>query len=202
MIWVQISCGQGPSECMRAVWHVLKKFAQEANEQNCSCEVLNAENGSVAKSFKSVLLKVSGEGIDSLRQQWEGAVCWKEKSPFRPHHKRSNWFVKVSFLAEPQKQDIDLSQIRFEALRGGGPGGQHVNKSSTAIRATYIPSGLAVFCHEERSQLRNKELALARLVQLLKLEEEEQLQNTLGLTRMQHYKLERGNAVRIFNGKL
>ena len=105
--WVQISAGQGPAECMRAVWHIVKKFNDDVKQQNCQVEMLSAEKGIVAKSFKSVLLKIEGENIKLVREQWQGAICWKGKSPFRPNHKRQNWFVKISFLVPPQPSEID-----------------------------------------------------------------------------------------------
>ena len=82
--WVQISAGQGPAECMRAVWHIVKKFNDDVKQQSCQVEMLSAEKGIAAKSFKSVLLKIEGDNIKLVREQWQGAVCWKGKSPFRP----------------------------------------------------------------------------------------------------------------------
>ena len=200
--WVQISAGQGPAECMRAVWHILKKFNDDVQKHACKSELLSSESGCVNKSFKSVLLKIAGKEIKTLQQEWQGSVCWKGKSPFRPNHRRQNWFVQVNFISPPQESEIDLKQIRFETLRGGGPGGQHVNKTSTAVRATYLPTGLAVFCQEERSQLRNKELAVARLFSLLNEEIEDQQQKNNADNRLKHYQLERGNPVKTFKGKL
>ena len=121
----------------------------------------------------------------------------ERKKPFS-----TDWFVKISFLVPPRQSEIDLKQIHFEATRSSGPGGQHVNKTSTAIRATYLPSGLSVFCQEERSQSRNKELATARLFSLLQQNENSlQKENHAG-QRLQHYQLERGNAIKTFSGKL
>ena len=93
-----------------------------------------------------------------------------------------------------------MSQVRFEAQRGSGPGGQHVNKSATAIRATY--RDLSVFCHEERSQAQNKQLALARIARLIREQEVEKLNETKASARQLHYQLERGNPNRSFSGKL
>ena len=201
-VWVQLSCGQGPAECQRAVWHVLKKFEKESKERHFSLELINAESGRECKTLRSVLLKLAGKNLQDFQESWQGSICWKAKSPFRPHHKRQNWFVQVTFLKQAAKEDIDLQKIHFEALRGSGPGGQHVNKNSTAIRATYVPNGLSVLCREERSQARNKDLATARLYRLLNKARDGVAKDNTANARLQHYQLERGNPIRTYEDKL
>ena len=81
-------------------------------------------------------------------------------------------------------------------MKGSGPGGQHVNKSSTAVRAVYLPMKLSVYCHEERSQLMNKKLALMRLRELVDRVNSDLKNQSADQQRLDHYNLERGNAVR------
>jgi peptide chain release factor len=106
------------------------------------------------------------------RGRWIGAIQWVAQCPLRPHHKRKNWFIGVFEL--PALPDVPKAlaahDVRFEAFRAGGPGGQHQNKTESAVRATHIASGLSVVAREERSQHRNKALALERIAALLRLQ--------------------------------
>ena len=116
--------------------------------------------------------------------------------------KSLSYFVKISFFEIPEIIEFDEDKISFEAVKGGGPGGQHVNKSSNAVRAVYLPLNLSVFCHEERSQLMNKKLAFMRLRELVDDANKETQSQTKTHNRMEHYRLERGNAVRTFRSPL
>jgi peptide chain release factor len=200
--WLQFSSGQGPKECQRSLGHIAKIFSEEVQELGISCELLQAEKGDAKNSFRSLLFSLEGNSLESLKNNWEGTLCWKAQSPFRPNHKRQNWFFQANLFAIPAKIDFDLSKIRFEAQRGSGPGGQHVNKSATAIRAYYEPMKLAVFCNEERSQHRNKMLASARIIEAANLRSKQKDGDEKNTQRQQHYLLERGNPIRTFKGKL
>jgi len=200
--WIQFSSGQGPRECERVLWHIFKIFCREAEDENIQCELIKAEKGSEKNSFRSLLLSLDGNQLETLRKNWEGSLLWRAPSPFRPHHKRRNWFVQASFFAIPAKAEFDLSQIKFEAQRGSGPGGQHVNKCATAIRAYYAPLQLSVLCNEERSQYRNKMLATARVLEALNLHHSQKEDEESKAQRQKHYQLERGNPCRTFKDKL
>jgi peptide chain release factor len=125
------------------------------------------------------------------------------RSPLRPQHKRKNWFVGILRLESqpPGVEEIDASDVRFEALRAGGPGGQHQNKTESAVRAVHVPTGLTVVAREERSQLRNKALALKRLAAHLALAKElAELADDRAI-QSGHDRLERGRPVRTFEGQ-
>ena len=200
--WIQFSSGQGPRECERVLWHLFKIFCHEAKLENIHCELIKALPGVEKNSFRSLMISLEGHDLSKIRTDWEGSLLWRAPSPFRPQHKRRNWFVQASFFAAPAKEDFDLSTIKFEAQRGSGPGGQHVNKSATAIRAYYPPLELSVFCHEERSQYRNKMLATARILEAINLRSSQKEGEGNKLQRLRHYQLERGQAHRIFTSKL
>jgi peptide chain release factor len=95
---------------------------------------------------------------------------------------------------------IDEKDIGYEATRSGGPGGQHVNKVSTAVRATHKPTGLAVLASNSRSQLQNKKAARERLIQLLKLKQLDNRKEVVQANWQNHNELERGNPIRVFKG--
>lgn len=104
----------------------------------------------------------------SVVAEWEGTVLWRStKNPYRPGHKRSNWFVGVHFIDELELPEISETDIVYSSCRSGGKGGQNVNKVETTVRATHVPTGISVRCSEERSQAQNKARARERL--LLKL---------------------------------
>ena len=140
---------------------------------------------------------------DSFFKEWQGTIQWRStKNPYRPTHKRSNWFVGVSIFAEVELPQIDESDIVYETCRSGGKGGQNVNKVETAVRAIHIPSGLSVRCSDQRSQLQNKTIARERL--LLKLHEQnnKMVATSKSLQWRNHDSLERGNPVKKFSGSL
>ena len=133
---------------------------------------------------------------------WIGAIQWVAQSPLRPHHKRKNWFIGVFELpALPDApKALAIHDVRFEAFRAGGPGGQHQNKTESAVRATHIASGLSVVAREERSQHRNKALALERIAALLRLQGELQAITAQNDAHAAHDRLERGHPVKRFKG--
>ena len=198
-MFVQISSGQGPVECQRVVWLVYKKLVQKFSH----LELVDSEAGFDKNCYKSMTLVCKDkDSLSELKNNWVGSVQWRGQSPFRPNHKRKNWFIKVSLISIEKSDDFDPSQVSFEAFRSGGPGGQHVNKTSTAVRAVYKPSGDFVTCSEQRSQFQNRQLALLRLKQKLEEENVSREKEQESQSRMLHYQLERGNPVLSFNGKL
>jgi len=95
-----------------------------------------------------------------------------------------------------------MNDLKFEAMRATGPGGQNVNKVSTAVRLTHLPTGIAVTAREERSQHANRKLALARLKQLLEARTSSNQDEFQQIRWDQHNDLERGNPVKMLRGPL
>ncbi|MFA5950283.1 MAG: peptide chain release factor H [Hyphomicrobium sp.] len=201
-IWLQITAGRGPAECQLAVANLAAILEKEARNEGLACEVLDAVEGDTRGALLSALLSLEGRGARTFASRSEGSVLWICPSPLRPTHKRKNWFVGVDVLAPPDEGSVALKQtdIVFEAMRASGPGGQHVNKTESAVRATHRPSGLVATAREERSQVMNKKLALARLAGLIA---EGARAAKAGVDRdrwVQHDALERGKPVRRFAG--
>jgi peptide chain release factor len=83
----------------------------------------------------STFVSIDGEAADIFARSWEGSVQWIARSSLRPGHKRKNWFVSVSRLpSPPQLPELKEADLSFEALRAGGPGGQHQNRTESAVR--------------------------------------------------------------------
>ena len=184
---------------------VMETLIHQAKDQNISCQLIDYEPGLSDGCMFSATLSAEGDeaALSALAAAWEGSVLWvAQKNPFRPWHRRKNWFVGVHFIAPMQTQQVDERQIVYETHRASGPGGQNVNKVETAVRATYLPTGLSVTASDERSQLRNKQLAKERLLMRLAADHETARAQRERDVWMNHNTLERGNPVRKFKGDL
>jgi len=198
---VQITAGRGPEECCFVVAQVLKMMIQECKQHDCSYEVLHRAPSGINGNLFSASICVDTKKHPALFLEWIGTIQWVAQSPFRIHHKRKNWFVGVFEIAQDSMKPLDFSDVSYEAFRSGGPGGQNVNKVSSAIRATHRPSGLSVKVMDSRSQLQNKKLATERLEQLWKSAELEALKKQQEDGWNNHLELQRGNPVRVFKAK-
>jgi peptide chain release factor len=173
---------------------------REAAERAIACLALEIVPGDEKETIKSALLALDGDEAVQFAASWEGTIQWISKSPYRPTHKRKNWFVAVEVYAPVEHPQWSLAELKVEAMRSSGPGGQHVNKTSSAIRVTHLPTGTAVVAREERSQHQNRRLALARLAQILDRRNTNAEEETRRKRWEQHGELERGNPIRIYQG--
>lgn len=198
---VQITAGRGPEECCFVVAQVLKLMIQECKQHDCPYEVLHREPSGINGNLFSASICVDTKKLPQLFLDWIGTIQWVAQSPFRIHHKRKNWFVGVFEIAQDVLKPLDFADVSYEAFRSGGPGGQNVNKVSSAIRATHRPTGLSVKVMDSRSQLQNKKLATERLEQLWKAAELEALRKQQEDGWNNHLELQRGNLVKVFKSK-
>ena len=201
MIWLQITANTGPAECCRAVKKALGVLGAEALDAGVEVRIVEQLEGPVAGTFRSVLLELDGgdAAAQAFAGRWCGSLLWVCESPYRKQVKRKNWFLHGAAFAPPQV-DAGLGEIRYEATRASGPGGQHVNKTDSAIRATHVASGLSVKVQTERSQHANKRLAGQLLASKLACLAQAQADSHKGMRRMGHLQAERGNAARVFVG--
>jgi peptide chain release factor len=199
MILLQLSAAQGPEECSLAVAKALKYLLKEAADQGVEVRVLEEEAGGRHGTLRSVLLALAGERAEALAEAWSGSLQWICPSPYRPTHRRKNWFFGgARFAAPPAGLE---SQIRFETLRASGPGGQHVNTTDSAVRATHLASGISVKVQSERSQHANKRLALLLIARRLAEQAEQASEALRAERRLFHQRVQRGNARRSFKGE-
>ncbi|WP_305984070.1 peptide chain release factor H [Roseibium sp. MMSF_3544] len=196
-----VTSGNGPQECRRAVALVLQKMQKEAQTAELVCHI-EVPIGTGSEDPASALVSFSGAAADKFAKRWTGTVQWICKSPFRPHHKRQNWFVGVFEVNAKDIPELDLSAgaVRIETFRSGGPGGQHQNTTDSGVRITHLASGLSAVSTDERSQHRNRQVAIARLKARFLLKREEELARDRSDQNQLHRQLERGNAVRVFKG--
>lgn len=200
-IWLQITSGRGPAECEELVVRLAEYLMGQAKEQCFEMKILAITPGSEKNTAQSILLGMEGDAdAAALVQRWNGPVLWIWPSRFRPHHKRKNWFAGIEVITVPEEQEIDLTQLKIETVRASGPGGQHVNTSNTAVRITHLPSGLSAVAQEERSQLRNRKLAMARLYAQFQKRQDTEVKDRRQSLWNCHNRLERGNPVMVFTG--
>jgi peptide chain release factor len=197
-IILHLSSGQGPQECEWVVAELAHALCREGAVAGLACELVEPIIGPAA----SALLRVSGAEAEAFAAACIGTIRWVGTSPFRPLHKRRNWFVGVRRVrADAETHDLRDEDIRYQTLRASGPGGQHVNKTDSAVRATHLPTGLATLSQDQRSQFANKKIARLKLAMLL---DDWRRADEAGGKRAlwdQNRELERGNAVRTYEGE-
>ena len=197
---IQITSGRGPAECTWVVAQVLKKVLQEAETFNLKATVLQHEAGSENGTVASAMVQIIGNEANEFVASWVGTIQWIGKSTFRKFHKRSNWFIGIFEVAVINTKAFSEKDIQYQAMRSSGAGGQHVNKVSSAIRATHIPTGISVVSMDSRSQHQNKKLATERLMLKLNEAQLDVLKQQFQSQWMNQMAVERGNPIRTFEG--
>ena len=211
--WIQLSAGQGPKECGWVVAQLLRVILQDALKKSLTAELVErlpfdkptgTEEISTSDAYLSVLIRLEGNGTEEYAQEWIGSVKWQGVSRYRPKHKRTNWFIGVERVSLTGTEKIDMnnliSEIDVKSMRSGGPGGQHVNKTNSAIRITHRPTGIQVRVETDRSQHRNRQLAMERLQMILAEGEAAKGKAQVRDRWLKHYQVNRGNPVRVFQG--
>jgi peptide chain release factor len=197
--YLQITAGRGPAECARVVTRVLQLLIDDAHSRGLMVTLDDVIYGNDKESIDTAEITLhSDDSLDSFIHTWQGTILWVEKSEIRHHHKRKNWYIAVIEITREVEAQIDDNDIVYQAIRSSGAGGQHVNKVSSAIRATHLPTGHQVLVMDHRSQLMNKRLAYDRLVV--------KIQNNTSITERATEKsqwknkieIQRGNPVRTF----
>lgn len=199
-MWIQISSGKGPDECELAVSLFLNSYQNECQEHAIQTRIIATVPGNKSGNLKSVLLALESSSEIINNKLISGTILWICKSPYRPNHKRKNWFINIEVFEAVEKLDFSEQDVKFETLRSSGPGGQNVNKVETAVRAIHLPTKLTVIASEERSQYLNKKLALSRLANLITAKNKQSLSNQRNKMWQQHQGLERGNPIRVYEG--
>ncbi|MFB0521481.1 MAG: peptide chain release factor 2 [Desulfatiglandales bacterium] len=174
---VAINAGAGGTEAQDWVEMLLRLYLKWAESRKMKTKIVDHLAGDEA-GIKNVTFTVSGPYAYGYLKSEHGIHRMVRISPFDANGRRHTSFASVSILpeiADDIKIDISEKDLRLETFRASGPGGQHVNKTSSAVRITHLPTNMVVQCQNEKSQHRNKDLALKILkARLYALEKEKQ----------------------------
>ena len=181
---LKLNAGAGGTESCDWCGMLYRMYTRWAERKGFGIEVLDYLDGDEA-GIKSVTFQVNGENAYGYLKSEKGVHRLVRISPFNAQGKRQTSFVSLDVMPDIE-EDLDIEirdeDIRIDTYRSSGAGGQHINKTSSAIRITHFPTGIVVTCQNERSQFQNKDKAMQMLkAKLYMLRQEENAEKLSGI---------------------
>ena len=197
---VSLRAGSGGVEAQDWAQILLRMYLRWAERHKYETEILDSSPGEEA-GIKSVLIEVKGDYAYGYLKSEHGVHRLVRLSPFDADHARHTSFALVEVLPEVEEEreiEIKPEELKIETFRSSGPGGQHMQKTSTAVRITHLPTGIIAACQRQRSQYQNKENALrvlkARLLERERMKKEKERAKLKG----EHIDASWGNQIRSY----
>ncbi len=198
---VEIRAGAGGEEASLFAGVLFRMYSMYAQTRGWKCEIVN-ENATELGGFKEVSFMIEGEGAYS-RLKFESGVHRVQRVPETESQGRiQTSTATVAVLPEAEDVDIEINpaDLQIDTFRSSGAGGQHINKTESAIRITHLPTGTVVECQDERSQFKNKDKAMKVLrSKILEMEMEKQQSAIAGERRAQVGTGDRSERIRTYN---
>ena len=198
--YLELHAGAGGTEAQDWTQMLLRMYGRWAERHGFSVETLDLQPGDEA-GVKSVMLFVKGHNAYGYLKSEKGVHRLVRISPFDSNARRHTSFSACDVMPEMEdakEVEIDMDDVRVETYRSSGAGGQHINKTSSAVRMTHMPTGIVVQCQNERSQIQNREVCLRMLrAKLFELEDKKKEEERAKLEGVQQ-KIEWGSQIRSY----
>ncbi len=197
---LKLNAGAGGTESCDWASMLYRMYTRWAERKGFSIEVLDYLDGDEA-GIKSVTWQVNGENAYGYLKSEKGVHRLVRISPFNAQGKRQTSFVSLDVMPEIEEDvdvEINMDDLRIDTYRSSGAGGQHINKTSSAIRITHLPTGIVVQCQNERSQHQNKDKAMQMLKAKLYMLKQESNAEKLSDIRGEVKEIGWGNQIRSY----
>ena len=198
---ISLHAGAGGTEAQDWAQMLMRMYTRWAERHGYDVKVLDYLDGDDA-GIKSVTMRIEGDNAYGYLRNEKGVHRLVRISPFDSNARRHTSFASLDVMPEIDDADNDIEvapdDIRVDTYRSSGAGGQHVNKTSSAIRITHFPTGIVVQCQNERSQLQNRETAMRMLKSKLAEKREEERMAQLAEIKGDQKKIEWGSQIRSY----